>query len=442
MKITCISLLAITIACSQAVHANSWCGNQNRGGTAGAGQDGSTGPGGGMGDPVVPYTGNEFKRVDDLQIWSAVGTIPMRWSRHANSRATAGSSLFGMAHYWRHSFQWEMAAASKDSSGRSRMSLIYPDGGQFTFTEVSPGSWASNWALTDKLLPTSDGFVVLRKDASRHFFRKVASGNTFFFLMDQIQDSDGNAYSLEYNASRQVTKITEPAGRFFRISYATLTGNRRTPATLGTQSAAPAPGAWMEFTVTNATAFRYVSVQQADRSFGNIAEIEFYEAETHARLTGTMICSDSTLAGQAALDGNPATAFVSAAQSGGYVGLDLGSAKKIGRVRVLSLAGKESLHKPAQGASLKTDGANAAPISVSAVSRVETNDGRSVTYEYTPIGDPTLPYVFPALTAAVYGDGTRGEYKHIQVFPGSRPLVSEWDDARYGLPMVRYKTVY
>ena len=483
MKLSHVALLLAFLAGSslQAHAQHIPCGNKNDGGAGGGGQNKTTGPGGGKGDPVVPYTGNEFRRVDDLQLWGAVGNIPMVWSRHSNSRAVAGASLFGIAHYWRHSFQWELAPTSNDAAGRARVTLIYPDGGQFTFTEVSPGSWLVTGTLADRLQPTPDGFVLLRQDSTRYFFRKFPSGTSCYYLMDQIQDEAGNAYAVEYNTSRQVTKITEPAGRFLRVSYKVLTGNKLNPATLATLSAAPAPGEWMDLPVTNAAAFRYIRVQQADMSFGNIAEIQVYaddglmhalgtnatttpsggnliiiddgfptipgpggNATLGATVTGTVICSDSSAAGRAAFDGNPNTAFVSGVQSGGYVGLDLGTAKKIVRVRVLSAPGKESLHKPAAWgcAALKIEGANAAPLSVTAISKVETSDGRAVTYEYTPVADPTLPYVFPALTAAVFGDGTRSEYKHIQVFPGSRPLVSEWDDVRYELRQGHYKTVY
>jgi len=312
------------------------------------------------------------------------------------------------------------------------------------FTETAPGTWSPRGSLTDRLLPTDDGFVLLRKNSFRYFFRRHSSGGKDYYLMDEIQDDVGNAYSIEYNLRRQVSKVTEPAGRFFRISYQMLTGNKMNLATLATLSAAPAPGAWTEMTVTNPKAFRYVQVLQADKSYGNIAEVEFYDADTGEKLTGSVICSDSLTAGQSAFDGNPSTGFVSGAQSGGYVGLDLGEPKKIGKVRFLSVAGKEAVHDPGgwNFAPLRVQGGNEAPLSLLAISKVETSDGRSVNYEYTPFEDSTLPYVFPVLSTVSYGDGTQAEYKHTQVFPGTRPFVSEWDDVRYELRQSKYKTVY
>ena len=494
-----IPILLTVLLCQGALFAQN-CGNWNPGLGGGPGQtdkssnnkkttpsDSQTNPQPGptpgpkipKGDPVIPYTGNEFKRVDDLEIWGSPGQLGMTWSRHSNSRAVGGGSLFGLAHYWRHSFQWELSATSNDSQGRRRMTLIYPDGAQFNFVERSAGLWSPETGLTDYLVVDGDGFRLSQRDGTQCFFKKRGTAGASFYLMEEMRDAVGNSYRLEYNSSRQVTKITEPGGRFFNVAYQTLTGGRLNSSTLATLSAAPSPGTWVELNITNPTAFRFVRLVQADKSFGQIAEVEFYEAASQKpivvkfesvvtgsaggldpfpsptpiptpdvqigpKLGGQVICSDSAAAGQLAMDGSASTGFVSSSQSGGFVGLDLGTAKKIGRVRFLSVAGKEAVHKPngwAQAA-VRIEGANQAPVSTLAIASVQTNDGRSATYEYTPIVDPTLPYTFPALSSVLYSDGARSTYKHVQVFPGTRPLVSEWDDVRYELRQGRYKSVY
>ncbi len=461
------ALVAILSIGVQTVHAQTAsCGNHIIGSTAGAGNPDPVAvstpaaatpapvkppaptpapvPTSAVGDPVVPYTGNEFKRVDDLQIWGAVGSIPMTWSRHSNSRAVGGSSLFGMAHYWRHAFQYELAPTSLDAQGRRQVTLIYPTGSQFTFVEIGSGEWASVGALTDKLTGNGENFTLRQKSGESCYFRKVQVGTSFVYLMDTMRDVTGNVYRFLYNSSRQLIRVTEPGGRYFSLNYTTLSGNKLTPSTLATLASVPAPGEWSELTVKNATAFRFVRLVQADNSFGQIAEVEFYEAGTGARLSGKVICSESAEVGQRAFDGDAGTGYVSAAQSGGFVGLDLGTAKKIGRVRFLSAQGKELLHKPtAWGAApVKIEGANQAPVSAIAIASVQTSDGRSATYEYTPLNDSSLPYTFSCLSSVRYSDGTRATYKHVQVFAGTRPLVSEWDDVRYDLKQGRYKSVY
>jgi uncharacterized protein RhaS with RHS repeats len=244
------------------------------------------------------------------------------------------------------------------------MTLIYPDGAQFHFVERTAGNWSPETSLTDNLVVDGDGFRLDQRDGTQYVFKKRGTTSAPFYLMEEMRDAVGNSYRLEYNASRQVTKITEPSGRFFSVAYQTLTGSRLNPQYLATLATAPTAGTWSELTISNTASFRFVRLVQADKSFGQIAEVEFYEAGTGAKLSGQVICSDSAAAGQAAMDGAASTGFVSAAQSGGFVGLDLGTAKKIGRVRFLSVAGNEAVHKPTgwSQAAVRIEGANQAPV--------------------------------------------------------------------------------
>ena len=262
--------------------------------------------------------------------------------------------------------------------------------------------------------------------------------------MTSFSDGQGNAYTLQYNAAKQVTKITEPAGRFLSVSYKTVTANRGNFANLTSVTTSPSSGQWVELPVNNSTAYRYVRLLAADGSYGNIAEVEFYEAKTGAKLTGTVISSESLDEAKRAFDGDPATRYLAASQSGSYVGLDLGSAKKIGKVRILAAQGKEASMVPTGWGQQRVmiQGCNTTPASVTVVDNVVTSDGRRVDYEYTAFDDPTLPYVYPTLTGALYGDGTRSHYGYMQIFAGTRPLVTDWDDVRCPLPQARYKTVY
>ena len=64
------------------------CGNSDNNGPGGDG-----GQGGGQpiaGDPFVPYTGNEFRHIKDLQVWGGVGECQLSWDRWSNSRLTPG----------------------------------------------------------------------------------------------------------------------------------------------------------------------------------------------------------------------------------------------------------------------------------------------------------------------------------------------------------------
>jgi RHS repeat-associated protein len=395
------------------------------------------------GDPVVPYTGNEFKEIQDLKIWGAVGDEAMVWTRYANSRSVSGANLFGMGHYWRHGYQWELTELARDEQMRPQMRLVYPDGTAVLFTEIEPGKWGSLGLLTDRFTQEGADFILVRKNGSRYRFVRSVSGNPGRLRMHEIVDAFGNVFSIQYNRSGEVFKVVEPAGRNFVVDYATVSGNQSSIQLLASLDRSPARGVWIEFVVGVQQPFRFVRIVQADGSFGKIAEVEFYDDLSGERLEGTLISSDQNAA-RYATDSNAETIFESASESGGYVGYDFGQPRSIGRVRVLSAAGMESVHVASaiNAQSLRVEGMNERPVSMRVIAGVRTSDGRSVRYHYTPFVDANLPWSFPVLNEVQYGDGTKATYGYAQVVPSTRPLVTEWSDVRYGLRQNRYRTVY
>ena len=395
------------------------------------------------GDPVVPYTGNEFKEIQDLQIWGAVGDEAMVWTRYANSRSVSGANMFGMGHYWRHGYQWELTELARDEQMRLQMRLVYPDGTSVLFTAVEPGRWGSLGVLTDRLTQEGGDFILMRKNGSRYRFVRSVLGTLEKLRLHEIVDAFGNVFSIEYNGGGEVVKVVEPAGRNFLVDYETVSGNQSSIQRLASLDRAPTLGEWIEFVVAVQRPFRFVRVVQADGSFGKIAEVEFYDALSGERLDGTLISSDQTAA-RYATDSNDETIFESASESGGYVGYDFGIPRLIGRVRVLSAEGMESVHlaNAINAQSLRVEGMNERPVSMRVIAGVRTSDGRSVRYHYTPFVDANLPWSFPVLSEVQYGDGTKATYGYAQVVPSTRPLVTEWSDVRYGLRQNRYRTVY
>ncbi|MES2309690.1 MAG: RHS repeat-associated core domain-containing protein [Verrucomicrobiota bacterium] len=435
-------ILVVLVAALSLNLGNAQCGNSTPGGGGGEGYPSE--PSTDESDPIVPYTGNEFKKIYDLQVWGGVGELPLEWNRHANSRAVAGSQLFGMGHYWRHEYQWDFYVTANDSSGRARRGVITPEGATWVFTQIDPNTWVGPVGCELKLVPSGNDFTLLTKNSFRYFFKQSISGTNISYLMTEFYDAQSNKYTLTYNTANQVTSVVEPAGRSLKVTYITKSANKVDFTDLGKLAAVPATGAWTEIPVTNTTAYRYVRLLTADGAYGNIADVEFYD-DLGNKLSGTIISSDSAEVARGAFDGNSATKFLSSSQSGAYIGYDLGTAKKISKMRFLAAAGKEAFMYPiAWGYTpVKVQGANQAPVTITVISKVETNDGRAVNYTYANFNDASLPYVFPTLTEAVYGDGTKGTYGYGQIFSGQRPLVTDWKDVRYGkLPMARSKTVY
>ncbi|GAB4165654.1 MAG: hypothetical protein Fur0032_02490 [Terrimicrobiaceae bacterium] len=439
-------LLAGFLVLGPGAFANSTpCGNNNNGGTGGNGGDNTNTPNPEQGDPMIPYTGNEFKTIDDLQLWGAIGGYPMVFSRHSNSRVVPGANSFGEAHYWRHSFQWDLTKLHANSSGQAQVRIVYPTGSTFTYTETAPNQWTNRGTSADMLWKEDGQFVLQTQDSYRYYFESFLTGTSKeYFLMTRVQDPHGNSFTLAYDSARRFTSVREPGGRFIRAIYSTLSGSRLNATNLFTMAAPPEPNSWTIIPVNNPSTFNYIRVVQADGSYGNISEVLVYEYGTGNLLQGEIISSDTMTQAAKAFDGDPSTAFQSASASGGFVGIKLPAAKRIGWIRVLIAPGTEALHKPKKfgHTALRVEGSKIAPISTTAITRVETSDGRAVDYQYTNVVDPSLPFSFPALTSVVYGDGTRAEYRYAQVFPGTRPLVTEWDDVRYALRQGRYRTNY
>ncbi len=111
----------------------------------------------------------------------------------------------------------------------------------------------------------------------------------------------------------------------------TIQGSNLSPTNgfidLATIEDAPQDGEFSELTFPNDQAFRYVKYYSPDNSHGNIAELEFYAGEQLLGGAPFGSAGSGTSGGagfEAALDGDPATFFDGALESGNYVGLDLG----------------------------------------------------------------------------------------------------------------------
>jgi len=114
---------------------------------------------------------------------------------------------------------------------------------------------------------------------------------------------------------------------------------------LYTVTAPPSLGNWVEVTVSDLTAYRYLRYLSPDASWGNVAEIEFYTdssappGPTPIKLAGTSFGTNPPWTPgrefDKAFDGNTSTIFDYAFANGAYTGIDLGSAnaKKIVKIR-------------------------------------------------------------------------------------------------------------
>jgi len=438
MKKTIAIFLAAALCAS--AHATT-CGNNSQGGGAppcpmgggGGGGDRCNKPDDSGADPctntsVTPYTGNERHVVEDLKVWGSVGERPLVWTRYYNSRAVISNNIFGNNQTWRHGYEWETSVAY-DANGPYTIQLYYPSGVVNRFTRVgTTANYLSTPAVTDTVTLNDAGtFTLQGANGFQTVFKRVGVSSTW--LAASFADSQQNITTFTYDTKNRLTKVTDAGGRFLQITYQQLSINNQNDVALAILGSTPPPeGQWTTLASTSSASFRYLRYRGPDRSYSSVAEIRFLSLGG-ATLSGTPFGSGADpVAGHdysKAFDNDTSTFFLSSIPTYDYAGIDLGAAASVGAIQFFPRTGHA-----ADMALGRFYGSNTAPASIAVISKVETNDGRSVTYDYTAFNDPGLTQSWQTLTAAHYGDGAAAAYTYVQAFPLTKPLLATANDPR------------
>jgi RHS repeat-associated protein len=171
--------------------------------------------------------GNETRIVDDFSVSGAVGEFGLKWTRNFASRENSSSIKFGGWSRWRHNYQWGMTDPGS-SYGMDWRYVQYPDGDIVLFhtpvTAPEPRTWTPKYArYTDVIVSSSStDYELRRQDGTRASFVKITDGSGSYYLCSKVSDRLGNDYLLSYNSNHDVSRVTEPAGRYFDIAYTTI----------------------------------------------------------------------------------------------------------------------------------------------------------------------------------------------------------------------------
>lgn len=177
-------------------------GNDNPTGVAGVFNGNIT-----TGGSYDPYTGNARRTVNDIDVAGAVGSYPLSWQRHLNTRNDS-SNVFGLAGHWSHSYEWYFGASTGHVS--------YPDGRTADFALPCNNICEPDPGLSDRLRRNDDGsYDLLLADGGKVQFPPGWSKAAW------IIDPFGNGTHLEYDGNGMLWRVTEPAGRYLEISYTT-----------------------------------------------------------------------------------------------------------------------------------------------------------------------------------------------------------------------------
>lgn len=205
-------LMTMLLLSTAGNYSQAQCGNNGSHGTSG----GNSCPYPPTGDPFNPYTGNEHREVVDLEVWGAVGQIPLTWKRYYNSREFTG---------WTYSFNFLMADQGPDGSGQPQLSVWMPEGGRLTFARSAgnPNLWLGVPGVSERIFQSGTDFYLQMSNGHRYRFKKIVNPEGSFYQLLDMRDEFQNLYTLTYTGGA-LTRITEPAGRYLDISYVTVAG--------------------------------------------------------------------------------------------------------------------------------------------------------------------------------------------------------------------------
>jgi RHS repeat-associated protein len=146
----------------------------------------------------------------------------MIFTRYGNSRHEAFNSFFGHGHSWTYSFQYLMADGGVNDQGQAQLFVSYPEGGENIFVQDTqdPDTWLPLPGVNKRLFQDGTTFFLQLADGARCRFEKLltSTGKTYYQLQE-IRDSKQNLYTFTYNNARNLIRINEPAGRYFKIKY-------------------------------------------------------------------------------------------------------------------------------------------------------------------------------------------------------------------------------
>jgi RHS repeat-associated protein len=183
-----------------------------------------------------PYTGNARRAITDMVVAGAVGNYGLSFTRTSNSRNVG--SQFGAGGGWRHPFDWSIDDVEDLPAGQPiPYTVNFPDGRTVNFSSARQqnGAWgAATPGVRERLKPWDGTFCyVVLPDGGKVQFRVNWSGYydqetrrsyyNFSFTAEAIIDPHGLRTTFSSNSDGSF-QITEPAGRWIKIFYTTVSG--------------------------------------------------------------------------------------------------------------------------------------------------------------------------------------------------------------------------
>jgi RHS repeat-associated protein len=159
------------------------------------------------GDPINPATGNLFEHVADYRTW---GANQLGFDRYYNSLAGADTVASTMGGNWRSGYDRYLRVASSSSVVAERA-----DGRQLAFT-LTGSAWAPDNDVGARLTNSGQTWTLTDVDDSVETY---TTANATQALLRTIRARNGYTQTLQYNASNQLTGVTDSYNRSLAFTY-------------------------------------------------------------------------------------------------------------------------------------------------------------------------------------------------------------------------------
>jgi RHS repeat-associated protein len=159
------------------------------------------------GDPINLGSGNLFEHVVDYQ---TVGPNKLSFTRYYNSMASTNTLATSLGPNWRSTYDryLRIVSASSVTAGRQ-------DGQQVSFT-LSGGNWITETDIDLKLTNSGATWTLTDSGDGVETYRTASASQA---VLQTIRARNGYSQNLEYNASSQLTTVTDSFNRRLSLTY-------------------------------------------------------------------------------------------------------------------------------------------------------------------------------------------------------------------------------
>lgn len=171
------------------------------------------------------WTGNAQRKVNDLPA-AGKGRVKLGWARNHNT-LDLGSSSFGNAGSWRHSWQFNLVEVPVVGSKRPDLYLTFPSGGTRTFAPTTDHTWIDK--LDASLAASADSSVVKfqSSDGLTLTFAKLTSvSGITHYRFKGITTNAGENVKLDYDADGSLVAVIDAGGRKLQVKWRSISLTR------------------------------------------------------------------------------------------------------------------------------------------------------------------------------------------------------------------------